>query len=85
MFSIITGTLILGAIHALIPNHWLPLVAIAKSEGWAKSELMFVASITASAHVLGTIILGVVLGLVGSKLAHHYEDYLHVVAPVVLI
>jgi putative Mn2+ efflux pump MntP len=85
MFSIITGTLILGAIHALIPNHWLPLVAIAKSEGWAKSELMFVASITASAHVLGTIILGVLLGLVGSKLAHHYEDYLHVVAPVVLI
>ncbi len=32
MYSIITGTILLGITHALIPNHWLPLVAIARSE-----------------------------------------------------
>ncbi len=63
MYSIITGTILLGIIHALIPNHWLPVVAIARSEKWEKSELMFVAAITASAHVLGTVILGVTLGM----------------------
>lgn len=85
MYSIISGTIFLGIIHALIPNHWLPLVAIAKSEKWEKSELMLVASITASAHVLGTVILGIVLGLVGTTLAHEYEGYVHVIAPVLLI
>ncbi|MDP1763692.1 MAG: hypothetical protein Q8L07_07365 [Sediminibacterium sp.] len=85
MYSIITGTLFLAFIHALIPNHWLPLVAIAKAEKWGKTELMLVASITASAHVLGTVILGVALGLIGSKLAHQYEGYVHVIAPVLLI
>ncbi len=85
MYSIITGTILLGITHALIPNHWLPLVAIAKAEKWEKSELMLVASITASAHVLGTVILGIALGMIGSKLAHQYEGYVHVMAPVLLI
>ncbi len=85
MFSIITGTILLAVIHALIPNHWLPLVAIAKAEKWEKSELMLVSSITASAHVLGTVILGIILGLVGSKLAHQYDEYVHVIAPVLMI
>lgn len=85
MYSIITGTVLLGIIHALIPNHWLPLVAVAKSEKWQKTELMIVASITASAHVLGTVILGIALGTIGTKLSHQYEEYVHVIAPVLLI
>jgi len=85
MYSIIAGTILLAIIHALIPNHWLPLVAVAKAEKWEKSELMLVSSITASAHVLGTVILGIILGLVGSKLAHQYDEYVHVIAPVLLI
>ena len=85
MYSIITGTILLGIIHALIPNHWLPLVAIARSEKWEKYELILVTSITASAHVMGTVILGIALGMVGSKLAHQYDGYVHVIAPVLLI
>lgn len=85
MYSIITGTLLVAIVHALIPNHWLPLVAIAKAEKWDKYELMIVASISASAHVLGTAILGIVLGLVGTKLAHEYEGSVHIIAPVLLI
>lgn len=50
MYSIVAGTILLGITHALIPNHWLPLVAVAKSEKWERYELMLVASITASAH-----------------------------------
>lgn len=85
MGSIVIGTLLLGLVHALIPNHWLPLVAIAKTEKWEKAELILVATITASAHVLGTVILGITLGLVGQKLAHEYEAYIHLIAPVLLI
>jgi len=50
-----------------------------------KYELILLASITASAHVMGTVILGIALGMVGSKLAHQYEGYVHVIAPVLLI
>lgn len=85
MISIVIATIVLAFVHALIPNHWLPLVAVAKSEKWEKAEVVLIASITASAHVLGTVILGIVLGMVGSKLAKEYEGYVHVIAPVMLI
>ncbi len=40
MYSIITATILLGLVHALIPNHWLPLVAVAKAEKWERPELL---------------------------------------------
>ena len=85
MYSIISGTILLGLIHALIPNHWLPLVAIARTERWSKSELLLIASVTATAHVLGPVLLGTLLGIIGSTLASTYEAYMHAIAPVLLI
>ena len=42
MIGLLTATIILSIIHALIPNHWLPLVAVAKAEKWEVKELMLV-------------------------------------------
>lgn len=85
MYSIIAGTILLGIIHALIPNHWLPLVAVAKTEKWTKSEVFFASSISASAHVLGTIIIGTILGFIGTSIAHKYEEDVHIIAPLLII
>ena len=85
MIPLLLGILLLGLVHALIPNHWLPLVAVAKAESWTKEELIRIAFISASAHVSGTVLLGIVLGNVGQTLAHRYDDYIHVIAPVMLI
>lgn len=85
MYSLVIGVLALGIVHALIPNHWLPLVAVAKAERWSKRDLTKIAFLSALAHVSGTVLLGIVLGNVGQTLAHRYDDYVHVIAPVLLI
>lgn len=85
MNSIVTGTIILGILHALIPNHWLVLVAIAKSEKWSKNKLLLVTSITASAHVLGTVLFAIYRLFATSILEHQYEDYIHATVPTILI
>ena len=85
MYSIIAGTILLAIFRAFIPNHWLPLVAIAKVEKWKQTDLMIIASITACAHILGTVLLGVAFGIVGSKLAQQYENSVHIIAPLLLI
>ena len=85
MIQLLLGILLLGLVHALIPNHWLPLVAVAKAESWTKKELIRIAFISAMAHVSGTVLLGLVLGNVGQTLAHRYDDYIQVIAPVMLI
>ena len=85
MIGLLSATLILSVIHALIPNHWLPLVAVANAEKWSPRELYLVGFASAFAHVLGTIVLGILLGLVGIRLSETFESYAHIVAPVVLI
>jgi nickel/cobalt exporter len=85
MYSIITATILLGMVHALIPNHWLPLVAVAKAEKWERTDLLSVAFIISLAHVAGTVALGIVLGIIGTRLADQYNDFVHIIAPVLLI
>ena len=85
MLSLLTGTLILAAIHALIPNHWLPLVAVAKAEGWKKSEITSVTLLAAAAHVFGTVVLGIILGLIGKELEEEYGEAITAVSSILLI
>lgn len=85
MFSVIGGTILLAFVHALIPNHWLPLVAVARAEGWTKRELNTITLIAAMAHVLGTVALGFILGLVGTRLEQQYGNTIYIVSSVVLI
>lgn len=75
----------LALVHALIPNHWLPLVAVARAEKWTAKQLNTIAVFAASGHVLGTVALGIVLGKIGDTLADEYGRVIHVIAPVLLI
>jgi putative Mn2+ efflux pump MntP len=85
MFSVIAGTVLLAFVHALIPNHWLPLVAVAKAEGWKQREVTSVTFLAALAHVTGTVILGIVLGLIGKELQEEYGKIIYLVSSVLLI
>ena len=85
MFSIITGSIILSLLHATIPNHWLPVIAIGKKEKWTIGEVTQVTFISAIAHGLSTIIIGLILGFVGAKISEKLEDFTHYIAPVILI
>lgn len=85
MLSLLTGTVLLAAVHALIPNHWLPLVAVARAEGWTPKEITTITLLAAAAHVFGTIALGFVLGFIGKELSEEYGKAITVAASVLLI
>jgi nickel/cobalt transporter (NicO) family protein len=85
MFSVIAGTILLAFVHALIPNHWLPLVAVAKAEGWNLKEVNWVTFLAALAHVTGTVLLGFILGYIGKQLQEDYGSTIYVASSVLLI
>jgi len=85
MFTVIGGTILLAFVHSLIPNHWLPLVAVSRAEKWNKRELNTITFTAALAHVLGTVALGIVLGFIGKKLQQQFGEIINVVAPILLI
>ena len=38
MIQILTGSILISVLHAIIPNHWLPVLAIGRKEGWSLAE-----------------------------------------------
>jgi cytochrome c biogenesis protein CcdA len=85
MFTVIAGTVLLAFVHALIPNHWLPLVAVARAENWKQKDVTLITFMAALGHVLGTVALGLVLGAIGKELQQEYGGIIHVVSSILLI
>ena len=84
MWQIISGSLLLSLVHAAIPNHWLPIVAIGKSERWTMLETLNATVLIGAAHIASTIIIGVLIGLAGFRLSSNHAELAHWIAPVVL-
>ncbi len=83
--QIIIGALMLSIVHASIPNHWIPLVALSKSENWSEKFTMGVTAIAGFSHTLSTIIIGIIVGFFGYKLSSSYAFIVGVIAPTILI
>jgi len=85
MFSIITGSIIISLLHAVIPNHWLPVIAIGRKEQWSLAEVKRITLFCALAHGISTILIGAILGFVGAKLDNNLSHFTSIIAPAVLV
>ncbi|PLK44886.1 hypothetical protein [Emticicia sp. TH156] len=85
MYSIVIGSLLLSILHAAIPNHWLPIIAIGKKEQWTLAEVFNVTIIAALAHGFSTILIGLLLGILGKTMADKISHFTHLIAPVIFI
>ena len=83
--QIIVGAFLLSIVHASIPNHWIPLVALSKAEKWNEKLTMGITAIAGFAHTLSTIIIGIIVGFFGYKLSDSYSFIVGVIAPSLLI
>ena len=83
--QILIGSILLSLIHASIPNHWMPLIAIGKTEKWNVRDTLSVTAITGIAHTLSTIIIGIIIGILGYKLSSTYQFITKIAAPLILI
>lgn len=85
MVSVIAGALIISLLHAAIPNHWLPVIAIGRKERWSLREVTKVTLVCALAHGLSTVLIGVLLSVLGDKLDESLTHFANIIAPIILI
>lgn len=76
--DILLGAAAIGAVHAVIPNHWLPLVAISRAEGWTRRETLLTTCFVASCHVAGTILVGAAVSAFGMEFIQGKEEQAHI-------
>jgi nickel/cobalt exporter len=72
----------LGFLHTVLgPDHYVPFVAMAASEGWSRAKTMVVTAVCGLGHVVGSLVIAAVLivlgtaleGWEGHGLAHFHE------------
>ncbi|GAB3840945.1 hypothetical protein [Hymenobacter jeollabukensis] len=85
MLELLTGTFLLSLLHAAIPNHWAPALAVARAERWSLRRAVGVTAVAGLAHVLSTVGIGLALGLLGWRLSARFEQAAAWVAPTLLI
>jgi len=85
MNALITGSLTLSLLHALIPSHWLPFVTIGQTERWTHRQLLTVTAVAGLAHTVSTTLLGVLVSLAGRQLVDNYQGLSERVIPLLLL
>ncbi|MEO5893676.1 MAG: hypothetical protein ABIQ31_25705 [Ferruginibacter sp.] len=83
MYSTLVGSILLSLSHAVIPNHWLTVLAIGKKDNYSLNEVSQVTYESGLAHALSTITIGIVLGLLDYNQLIKY--FTHFIAPAVLL
>lgn len=85
VYQLIIGTFTISILHALIPSHWLPILAFEKKYNWTKKQTFRITIITALAHALSTVLLGIAIGLLSFKINDHFEEITTIVSSLVLV
>lgn len=63
-----------AVIHALIPDHWLPFVLMARAQGWSERRAATLTGLAGVLHVLVTVVAGGLTIFVGSASIHSLAE-----------
>ena len=85
LWNLLIGSVLLGSVHAAIPNHWLPVVLIGRAEGWSQRETLGVVALSGFFHTLSTVVLGIVIGAIGVEVSERLEAQTRLIASLLLV
>jgi ABC-type nickel/cobalt efflux system permease component RcnA len=74
-----------GVLHTIVPDHWAPICALARRNGWSVLRTARTAAVAGLGHVTSTLALGVVFWAVGATLAARYGHDVDIAASLALL
>jgi hypothetical protein len=74
-----------GVLHTLVPDHWAPIVAIARQRGWSQAETARAAALAGSGHVTSTLVIALIAWLAGEAVAHRFGNLVETMSSLALI
>ncbi len=85
MIHVSFGAVFLSIVHALMPDHWIPIVMISRTEKRSRTETSWITALIAIPHIISTILIGILIGIIGYKISSAHEFVMRVTAPLILI
>ena len=82
---LIVTVAVVGVLHTAVPDHWAPIVVLARQQGWSTARTARSAALAGVGHVTTTLLLGVLLWVVGTALAARYAHLVSMVSAFALL
>ena len=76
---------VVGVLHTLVPDHWVPITLIARQHGWSRSETVLAAAQAGTGHVITTLIIGLLIWALGASAATRFGHAIDTIAALALI
>ncbi len=74
-----------GVLHTMAPDHWVPIILIARQRGWSIAETARASFQAGIGHVLSTLAIALVVWLVGVAVATRFGYIVDTAAGIALV
>ncbi|HEV2415994.1 MAG TPA: hypothetical protein VGX27_14415 [Candidatus Dormibacteraeota bacterium] len=83
---LLLGAATVGVVHSILPDHWVPLAVVARTQRWSTARLARTTILAASGHVLTSIGLGAAVAVIGLQFQREIETQQgHIVGGVLVL
>lgn len=82
---LVGAVLVVGVLHTIVPDHWVPITLIARQRGWTKGQTARAALQAGTGHVVTTLILAAIVWLAGVAVAAKFGHWVDTISSIALI
>ena len=82
---LVLAVAVVGVLHTVVPDHWVPITLLARQRGWSKGETARAALLAGSGHVTTTFIIGLIVWAAGVAFATRFGQWVDTIASVDLV
>lgn len=82
---LIGAVAVVGVLHTVVPDHWVPITLIARQRGWSMAETTRAALIAGTGHVISTLAIASVVWTAGVAVATRFGQIVDAAASVGLV
>jgi nickel/cobalt transporter (NicO) family protein len=72
-FLLLSATVAVAVVHSILPDHWVPLAVVGRTQRWGLGRVARVSALAASGHVLASLVLAGIVALIGLQFRQQIE------------
>jgi nickel/cobalt transporter (NicO) family protein len=82
---LIGAVALVGVLHTVVPDHWVPITLIARQRGWSMAETARASLMAGTGHVVSTLAIAFVVWIAGVGVATRFGQIVDAAASIALI
>jgi nickel/cobalt transporter (NicO) family protein len=86
LLFLISAAALVAILHSILPDHWIPLAIIARTQRWNLLRVGWVTLLASLGHVIASLVLGGIIAAVGLQFQHEIDTQQgHVIGIVLML